>query len=421
MLGMAGNNNNDLIEMNRSAVVKILQQREICSRADIAKETGLTQAAITKIVAALIEMGIVAEVGFMRGNGNRRSIGLRLNSEKHQIIGIKFARHVFSVGVFDISGKIYEQTESEYSSLEDRLVVLSAIKKQVRDMLGKYESVVAIGLAVPGPYLIEEGRIAVVTQMPAWQDINFIKEFKDEFHKGVFIVHDANAGALAEWWFGNHTRPLHTLVYFLLGEGVGAGVIERGNLLLGAQGTACEIGHVSVDVHGPRCECGNYGCLEMYCSVPAMLKKAQQYIPECIPKKWERSYDACNTIFDAARDGNQKALDIVHELAEYIGYGCVTLINSYNPDVITIGDSLSQGGDLMLPIIQDVVKQRVICELYDKVQIKITDLKVDPTLYGAAARATDKVLLQPSAFSVSINKKDTARIENEAVGYANAI
>ncbi len=393
-----GSNNSDLTEMNRSAVVKILQQQEICSRAFIAKQMGLTQASITKIVAALMEMGIVSEVGSMKGSGNRRSIGLKLNADRHQIIGVKFARHMFAVGVFDISGKIYSQTETEYPLEQDQKSVLSAMKKQIHDVLKKYKNVVAIGLAVPGPYLQDEGHIAVVTQMPTWHNINFMEEFKEEFNKPFFIVHDANAGALAEWWFGDHIRPLHTLAYFLVGEGVGSGIIERGNLLLGSQGAASEIGHISVDVRGPRCECGNCGCLELYCSAPVMLKMAQQRVPECFSNSHKKSYDTCNAVFEAARSGNPKALEVVREIAEYIGYGCVTLINAYNPDIIVIGDSVAQGGDLLLPTIQDVVKQRAISELQTRVEIKISSLKVDPTLYGAAAIATDKVLQMPSAF-----------------------
>lgn len=398
MRDIIGNNNSDLTEMNRSAVVKIIQQREVCSRADIAKQIGLTQASITKIVAALMEMGIVSEVGSMKGSGNRRSIGLKLNADRHQIIGVKFARHMFAVGVFDISGKIYTQTEFEYSLEEDQKSVLLAMKKQIHETLKKYKNVVAIGLAVPGPYLQDEGRIAVVTQMPTWHNINFIEEFKEEFNKPFFIVHDANAGALAEWWFGDHVRPLHTLAYFLVGEGVGSGIIEQGSLLLGVQGAASEIGHISIDARGPRCECGNYGCLELYCSAPAMLKMAQERVPECFSKGHQQSFDACKAVFDAARGGSQEALEVVREIARYIGYGCVTLINAYNPDIIVIGDSVSQGGDLLLSTIQEVVKQRAISELHARVQIKISSLKVDPTLYGAAAIATDKVLQMPSAF-----------------------
>lgn len=401
MRGAIGRNHSDLTEMNRSAVVKILQQQEVCSRADIARQTGLTQAAITKIVASMMEMGIIAEVGLITGSDNRRSIGLRLNADKHQIIGVKFSRQMFAVGVFDISGKIYTQSETKFSLEETPRRVLDAMKRQINEMLEKYENVVSIGLALPGPYLREEGRIAVVTRMSAWHTINFIGEFKEEFHKPVFIEHDANAGALAEWLFGGHAQPLHTLAYFLVGEGVGAGIIERGRLFRGRQGSACEIGHVSVDVHGPRCECGNYGCLEMYCSASALWRKAQEQVPECLPGGELQSGDACNAVFKAARAGNPKALEVVRETAEYIGYGCVTLINAYNPDIIIIGDVVSQGGDLLMPTIQRVVKQRVIPELYSRVQIKISRLKVDPTLYGAAATATNEVLQLPSMFSAA--------------------
>ena len=404
MRGTTGGNNSDLTEMNRSAVVKILQQQDVCSRASIARQTGLTQAAITKIIAVLMDIGIVSEVGSIKGNGNRRSIGLKLNADRHQVIGVKFARQMFAVGVFDISGKMYTMTETEYSIDDDPKTVLDSMKAQIHIALQEYKSVVAIGIAVPGPYLREEGRIALVTRMSKWHDINFIEEFDEEFDKPVFIEHDANAGALAEWWFGGHDKHLHTLAYFLVGEGVGSGVIEDGKLLLGTQGIAAETGHISVDARGPRCECGNYGCLELYCSSDAMLRKMQQSTLESSVIGTQKSIKACIEIFDAARVGDKRALDVVREIGEYIGYGCVTLINAYNPDIITIGDIISQGGHLILPVIRDVVRQRTIPELHRKVQIKISALKIDPTLYGAAAIATDKVLQLPSAFTAYSEK-----------------
>jgi len=399
MRGIIGRNNSDLTEMNRSAVVKILQQREVCSRADIAKETGLTQAAITKIVAELMRKDIVTEIGLMKGSGNRRSIGLKLNADKHQVIGVKISRHMFAVGVFDISGKIYDKVETEYSFEDNCQSVVLAIKEQVHDMVEKYQNVVAIGFAVPGPYIREEGYIAVVTQMPILHDINFIREFENEFDRPVFIEHDANAGALAEWWFGNHIKPSRTLAYMLVGEGVGSGVIEGGELLWGAEGSASEIGHVSIDVDGPRCECGNYGCLELYCSSKALIERAaKQGLAATITRR-VKSSDACDEVFQAARQGDRKAMKAVEETAKYIAYGCVTLINTYNPDTIVIGDILAQGGDLMMPIIKGVIKERIIPELSSKVLVKISDLEVDSTLYGAAAIATDKVLELPSAFA----------------------
>ena len=398
---VAGNNTSDLVEMNRSAIVRILQQVDVCSRADIAKITGLTQASITKIVAVLIDMGIVSEVGFVKGEGNRRSIGLRLNAEKNLVIGVKFSRHVFSIGVFDICGKVYTQQETEFGLDEFASDVVADMKKQIHALLKKYKNVVAIGFAVPGPYIRKEGRIALVTKMPSWQNVNFVKEFENEFDKPVFIEQDANAGAMAEWWFGNHGRPINSLAYFLAGEGVGSGIVDHDRLILGNMGIASEVGHISIDVNGPACECGNGGCLELYCSANALLKKAEEILPELFKEEYENRWEACNRVFLAAKEGNEKALKLTEEIAEYLGYGCVTLINAYDPEIIVIGDSISQGGDLLLPTINRIVKERVIPEISGKVQIKISKLTVDPTLYGAAAIATDKVLRKPSEYLVS--------------------
>ena len=397
---VAGNNTNDLVEMNRSAIVRILQQTDGCSRADIAKMTGLTQASVTKIVAVLIEMGIVSEVGFVRGSGNRRSIGLRLNAEENLVIGVKFSRHVFSIGVFDICGKNYTKQETEFGLDEFAEDVLAEMKKQIHELLNNYKNIVAIGMAVPGPYLRKEGRIAMVTRMPSWHDVNFIDEFQNEFDKPFFIEQDANAGALAEWWFGNHGRPLNSLTYFLVGEGVGSGIVDHDRLLLGNLGIASEIGHVSIDINGPACECGNRGCLELYCSATAMLKKAKKLLPEIFQEEITNRWEACNKVFIAAKEGNEKALKLVDEIAEYIGYGCVTLINCYDPEIIVIGDSISQGGSLLLPTINRIVKERILPEISSRVQIKISELTIDPTLYGAAAIATDKMLRKPSEYLV---------------------
>ena len=238
----------------------------------------------------------------------------------------------------------------------------------------------------------------MVTSMPKWHDINFIDEFKNEFNKPLFIEQDANAGALAEWWFGNHGRPLNTLAYFLAGEGVGSGIVENDNLLLGMQGVASEVGHISIDVNGPRCECGNYGCLELYCCASAMLERAKQEMPDLMNKKYKNRAEACGDVFEEARRGNRKAGKVVDEIANYLAYGCVTLINAYNPDIIVIGDIISMGGDLLLPTIKETVQARVIPEMYEKVKIEFSKLSVDPTLYGAAAIATDRLLRKPSEY-----------------------
>ncbi len=391
-------NNSDMNEAHRSVIVKLLQQKELCTRAEIAKLTGLTQASITKIVSSLIDMGIVLEVGSVKGEGNRRAIGLRLNSEENRVIGIKFSRWLIEAGVFDISGKNYSRDSFEFDMNEDPAKVLSKLKSNIHEMLEKHKNIVAVGMAVPGPYLRQEGHIAIVTRMSKWHDVDFVKEFKDEFSRPFFIEQDANSGAMAEWWFGNHEKPMESLAYMLVGEGVGSGIVENEKLILGKLGAASEVGHMSIDVNGKRCECGNYGCLEMYCSAPVMLQRAKQEMPEIFSKKHEGRTREHEMIFEAARQGNKKALALLKEMARYISYGCVNLINAYNPDIIVIGDLMAKAGDLILEDIKNFTEERAIPELYEKTKIMISELEVDPTLYGAAAIATDRVLRKPSEY-----------------------
>ena len=391
-------NNSDMNEAHRSVIVKLLQQKELCTRAEIAKLTGLTQASITKIVSSLIDMGIVLEVGSVKGEGNRRAIGLRLNSEENRVIGIKFSRWLIEAGVFDISGKNYSRDSFEFDMNEDPAKVLSKLKSNIHEMLEKHKNIVAVGMAVPGPYLRQEGHIAIVTRMSKWHDVDFVKEFKDEFSRPFFIEQDANSGAMAEWWFGNHEKPMESLAYMLVGEGVGSGIVENEKLILGKLGAASEVGHMSIDVNGKRCECGNYGCLEMYCSAPVMLQRAKQEMPEIFSKKHEGRTREHEMIFEAARQGNKKALALLKEMARYISYGCVNLINAYNPDIIVIGDLMAKAGDLILEDIKNFTEERAIPELYEKTKIMISELEVDPTLYGAAAIATDRILRKPSEY-----------------------
>ena len=249
-------------ESNRSRIVKHLYHNGISSRAQIAKALELTPAAITKITARLIEAGMIEETGDLEGSKNRRSIGLKLNTTHFRIIGIKFARSLVQIGVFDLCGNTlsFENLPTVCdNTINDSIVT---IHQRVEQLLDNDPSIVAIGMAVPGPYLRNVGRTAVVSNMQGWRKINFIDEFATAFRVPVFIEQDARAGALAHYLFDPSVHADDNLAYYLVGEGVGLGVIDNGRLINGFLGAATEIGHISIDVNGRPCDCGNVGCLE---------------------------------------------------------------------------------------------------------------------------------------------------------------
>ena len=385
-------------ESNRSRIVKHLYHNGISSRAQIAKALELTPAAITKITARLIEAGMIEETGDLEGSKNRRSIGLKLNTTHFRIIGIKFARSLVQIGVFDLCGNTlsFENLPTVCdNTINDSIVT---IHQRVEQLLDNDPSIVAIGMAVPGPYLRNVGRTAVVSNMQGWRKINFIDEFATAFRVPVFIEQDARAGALAHYLFDPSVHADDNLAYYLVGEGVGLGVIDNGRLINGFLGAATEIGHISVDVNGKPCDCGNIGCLERYCSANAIHERLNEQ-PSIVPGCEAMTHaQACTALFAKAAAGDKAAMDLTSEVARYIGYGAVNIINAFNPTHIVLGDIISQAGQPLLDEVKKVVRERTIPEVGHDTKITLSNLPTDATVSGAAAVAITNFLEHPSMF-----------------------
>ncbi len=386
-----------LSEHNRSRVLHHLYRHGVESRANIAKALDLTPAAITKITAKLLDAGVIEETGDLEGARNRRSIGLHLNTAKFHVASVKFARSLVQINVFDLAGT--EIHSEELTSIEHTEIpqTIATIHERLDALLRDDPQIIAIGMAVPGPYLRREGRTAMVSSMQEWRSVNFIDEFSQAFRVPVFMEQDARAGALAYRLFDAAHENRH-LAYYLIGEGVGLGVIDHDDTINGELGAATEIGHVSIDMNGRECECGNRGCLERYCSAVAIHDELNAR-PELVPNSASLTHrKACNALFELANSGNSDAIELVQRIGTYVGYGCVTIINAFNPKRIIIGDIVSGGGELLLSAVQRVVNERVIPELAARTTIMLSELPADATVTGGAAVAIEALLSHPGAF-----------------------
>ncbi|HEY5586751.1 MAG TPA: ROK family transcriptional regulator [Ruminiclostridium sp.] len=394
-----GVNNEDLLTVNRAMVLQHLTHNGICSRADLAKEIGLTQASISKIISTLIEYDIVREVGYISGEMGRRSKGISLNFDTYKVIGVKLSRRSFSVGIFDIGGNDYDTYTEPFNDKQNATDAIKKIREVIFDFSKRASGIVAIGIAVPGPYLKKKDRIAIMTEASGWENISLYEAFSNIDDLPLFIEHDANSAAIAEWWFGNYKKNNGVMVYLLADEGIGAGIVVDGHVLSGAQGIAGEIGHVSIDVNGPRCGCGNYGCLEMYCSSLAFVKDCKQLLEQNRQSTLNKLYRlSADDIFDAAAEGDEFAKQMVSRAARFLGYGIVNIINAYDPCTIVIGNVMSHGGAAMLKEIKAIVKERILSSIYQNLTIRISSFRIDPVLYGASAIAADQFLKNPSKF-----------------------
>ncbi len=387
-----------IAETNRSRIMRHLYRNGVSSRAQIATALGLTPAAITKITAQLIEAHAIEETGDLDGKKNRRSIGLALDTAHFHVIGVKFARSLVQIGVFDLTGNQSSLTTLPYVSNDTIGETIATVHSTIEQLLHEDPTIVAIGMAVPGPYLRNNGHTAVVSSMQGWRAINFIDEFANSFTVPVFIEQDARAGVLANSLFDPNSNGEPNLAYYLVGEGVGLGVIDHGRIINGALGTATEIGHVSIDVNGKPCDCGNYGCLERYCSANAiheMLNKQPYIVPGC---ETMTHAQACAALFAKNAAGDEATAELTSEIARYIGYGAVNIINAFNPTHIVLGDIVSQAGQPLLDEVKQVVRERTIPEVSCNTEITLSTLPTDATVTGAAAVAITNFLEHPSMF-----------------------
>lgn len=387
-----------IAETNRSRIMRHLYRNGVSSRAQIATALGLTPAAITKITAQLIEAHAIEETGDLDGKKNRRSIGLALDTAHFHVIGVKFARSLVQIGVFDLTGNQSSLTTLPYVSNDTIGETIATVHSTIEQLLHDDPTIVAIGMAVPGPYLRNNGHTAVVSSMQGWRAINFIDEFANSFTVPVFIEQDARAGVLANSLFDPNSNGEPNLAYYLVGEGVGLGVIDHGRIINGALGTATEIGHVSIDVNGKPCDCGNIGCLERYCSTPAIHQMLIDNGTIVNGADSMSHTEACRALFALAHHGDEAALAMIRTIGTYLGYGCLIIFNTFNPHTIVIGDIVSEAGQPLLDEIKRTVRQRAIPAIYESTTIRLTTMPTDATVLGAAAVAINYLLDHPSDF-----------------------
>ncbi len=401
-MGKIGKNSLDIQESNRLSILRILAGEDVLTRAELSRRTGLKQATITNIINDFLASGVVSETGALKGNLGRRSIGIRINAEKFNVVAIKIARRSYSVGIFNIKNQLLEKEYQKLDPAAGASAVLERIVSDARSLMQKYGSCCAVGVAVPGPYLRREGRIAVMTEFAGWEKIDICKQLGAAFEQPVFVEHDANAGALGEWSRSANIGRDDVLVHMLASEGIGAGVVIGGKIISGYRGIFGEIGHMSINAMGPRCLCGNRGCLEMYCSALALVRDVQAGLPEHPESSLTSEQKiTAEVIFRHMNAGDAYSRSAVLRTGHSLGCGVANLVNIYDPKEIVISDVMSGGGEVMLQAIREAAKERLLPEVWRDLTIRYSAVPEDLILYGAASVAIDKILEKTDAFSPS--------------------
>jgi glucokinase len=253
--------------------------------------------------------------------------------------------------------------------------------------------VTAIGIGAPGPLDPWTGVIYNPPNLPGWDALPLGRLLQDQFGLPVHLGNDANLAALGEHRYGAG-RGASDMVYLTISTGVGGGIISGGKLLLGADGLAGEIGHTSVQARGPRCGCGNFGCLEVMAAGPAIarhgaraLRRGQSPGIAAGAGNHARAVTA-EMVVGAALAGDRVARDIVQRAGFYIGVGTVNLLHTLNPRLVVIGGGVALGaGDLLLDAVRSTVAARAMPPFKRDLRILPASLGDDAGLLGALVLA----------------------------------
>lgn len=395
-----GTNLEDVQEINRSLVLRLIRRFKVCSRANIAKETGLRQATISNIVNDLIDWGLVKETGIIEGEKGRRSIGVTLNIEKYKVIGLRLTRNYCTIGLFDLFGNSYDIRNLPINILNGSKIALESIEKSISKIIKERteDKIIGLGIAIPGPFFKSEGRIGLMSEFPGWENINLEEEIKSLSSLPVYLEHDANAGALVSWLARPNHKIVGTMVYIAAGQGIGAGIIIDGKLFRGSLGIAGEIGHMSIDYNGLNCECGLKGCLEQYCSTIAIVKQAKSNLKDYPESILNKDY-SLEAIIEAVNKNDKYAQEVFEKSAWYLSIGIANVVNCFNPDVVVIGDELIKFGPRLLDYLNNTVKKFILPAIYKELTIELSTFQKDPALIGAGALVIDNILHTPSIIS----------------------
>lgn len=290
--------------------------------------------------------------------------------ETEMLIGVDVGGTFIKVGVVTQNGKIIDKKKVPTPKYAGYKTIISVIK----DYLKQYK-ISGIGIGVPGFVNTEKGIVHKLVNIKGWDKVPLRKIIEKATKVPVSIDNDVNCMAIGEVKFGM-AKNKKNVFCMTLGTGVGGGLIINGKIYRGSSFTAGEVGHITLDKNGPRCNCGNNGCLEAFVGNKRIIVKAKRI-----------GIDTPEELTMSAKKGDKKALQIWKEIGEDIGTVLAGIVNLVNPELIVIGGGVANAGDVLMKYIKKTVKERSIFIAGNSVKIVFSRLGNDAGVLGAAALA----------------------------------
>ncbi|WP_295523006.1 ROK family protein [uncultured Pseudacidovorax sp.] len=369
------------------------------SRHGMAERLGFSRSRANTLIAGLIEQGLLAEAGPRASTGGRRPEQLQLPAELGVLLAVDIGATSLDVAVMQPDLTVLARHAETIDVREGPGVVLARVRHRLRELLQALgipaRRVLGIGMGVPGPVNFEAGQLVNPPLMPGWDSFSIRDYLREDYAAPVFVDNDVNLMALGELW--RLQRGLSNFLVIKVGTGIGCGIVCHGEVYRGAAGSAGDVGHICVDQQGPRCHCGNVGCVEAMAAGPAIVRMAQAAAergesPALAAVLRTQGRIEAIDVGHASRAGDVAANAIIQRAGSLIGQMLASVVNFFNPSHVFIGGGITQIGPLFLAAVRQSVYQRSLALSTRHLEIQYTPLGADSGVTGAGVLAMHETL-----------------------------
>ncbi|MBN1267550.1 MAG: ROK family protein [Anaerolineales bacterium] len=313
-------------------------------------------------------------------------------------IGIDLGGTNLRAALVDVeSGRVLFQKRTPTLAREGPDAVMGRMAELIEDVIQEADlekaDVGGVGIGAPGVLDMEKGVTIFLVNLPGtWPNVPLSATIERLTGLQTWLINDVRAITYGEFRFGAGSG-VDTVAVFAVGTGIGGGLVVDGRLTLGIGGSAGELGHITIDFNGPRCGCGNNGCLEAFASGPAIAAMGMKAVaqgrttslgPLC---EYDLNRITPELIARAAEEGDEVAKEIYELAGFYIGIAAGSVCAAVGPRRIIIGGGVSQAGDLLLEPIRRTLKERVVVMPIDKVDVVLSELGDNAGVIGSACWA----------------------------------
>ncbi|MEA5111541.1 N-acetylglucosamine repressor [bioreactor metagenome] len=389
--------NNQLRKLNlKQFIVRELYQHTNLSIHNLARTIKMSTPTITRALEELISEGMVTEIGIGESTGGRRPSIYGLNPLSRFVIGIDIERYFIRIGLFNFANQPVSEIHELNTGLETQSDIIGFITEKISELIEAYgvdeNNILGIGISLPG--LIDMRTGLSYTYLNTGKPVAQI--LSERTSLPVFIEQDTRAMAWGEQSFGL-ARDLKNVLCLNIGSGIGLSMILDGKIYMGHTGYSGEFGHIQIEPNGQLCHCGKIGCIETVASGKVMLAKAKKDIADGAITQissmigGDLSKLNIRIILNAAREGDQYAIDLLARIGEALGKGLATLIHLFNPELIIIGGEISKAADYLIAPIESNLNIYSIARIRRDAVIVASELSDNARLMGTVALVMNKI------------------------------